>query len=298
MKKIRIPLLISIGIMVIGLILGSFFDLQISQTIFSPRNGFGVCVAAFAFIPAYGFIGLVSGILFANTYKSNKPKWLKVGLYIASVVALFAAAYFSTLDLFSVNGFDKPGIGYDILAIGIGLVINSGFAYLGYYLFKDNTNEYLWIPIMILVFAVFIALVPVTQILKVAMDRPRYRLIAGGVFDVPFYNWYQPCKNSQVYIDMGALKEDFKSMPSGHAGSSIIYSVILAIILPLARPNLRKYIRLLYFAAFAVALVVMFSRMLVGAHFLSDVSMGALINLLMVFIANEIIIRKNLFKLE
>ena len=46
MKK-RYHLLIIIGVLLIGFILGSFFDLQIDQAIYSHHDGFGLFMASF-----------------------------------------------------------------------------------------------------------------------------------------------------------------------------------------------------------------------------------------------------------
>lgn len=296
--KIRIPILVSIVILAVGLILGSFFDLQIAQGIFSENNGFGIFIAALSFIPGYAFISIVGGLLFASAYKSNKPKWLKVFLYVCSVIAIICATYFSGNEIFSFNGYYHEGIGYTLLGCGICLVIQTAVGFLGFYLFKDNKNENLWLPALIITFAIVIALVPITQIAKIVMDRPRYRLIQTNFYDLRFYNWFERCTNAKGYIALGANKEDFKSFPSGHAGTAVLVPILFSTLIPVARPNLRKYSSLFYYIGFAYVLVVMFARMLVGAHFLSDVCIGALVVVVLFYIANEIILRKNLFKFE
>lgn len=298
MKKIRIPLLVCTGIMLICLVLGSLFDLQIAKAIYSERNGFGVFMAAFGLIPGYAIFPIIGGLLFANTFKSIKPKWLRIILYIVSALALLVPTYLCSKDMFSLNGFNKAGIGYSILAIGINLIFHSGFWYLGYYLFKDYKNDKIWIAMLILMVAIIIALVPGVTLIKVIVNRPRYRLIVTDFYDLRFYNWFERCTNYKGYIALGADKEDFKSFPSGHAGTSLVLAVTLSMVIPLAKPKLQKYSIILFFAGFAYCLLVSFSRMLVGAHFLSDVSIGALLVLVFTYLSNEIIIHYNFFKLE
>ena len=53
MKKMRLPLLIALGVALIGVVLGSFFDLQISTAIASPTNAFALTVSAIC--PTIGF---------------------------------------------------------------------------------------------------------------------------------------------------------------------------------------------------------------------------------------------------
>ena len=59
-----------------------------------------------------------------------------------------------------------------------------------------------------------------------------------------------------------------------------------------------KHQVLFFWLAFGWALVVMFSRILVGAHYLSDTAVGALLTIIFFYIANEIIVRKLLKKEE
>ena len=58
MKNMRIPLLIAWGVAVIGIILGSFFDLNISSAIASPDNNFALTVSAIG--PTIGFAGVAA----------------------------------------------------------------------------------------------------------------------------------------------------------------------------------------------------------------------------------------------
>ena len=62
--------------------------------------------------------------------------------------------------------------------------------------------------------------------------------------------------------------------------------------LPLFNKKWMKYQVMLFYIAFGWALLVMFARLLVGAHFLSDVSFGALLTVVCFYIGNEIVVRK------
>jgi len=297
MKKLRIPLLITALILIIGLILGSFFDLQISQTLFRERNGFGIFMSAFSLIPGYALFSIIGGAMLANS-KIQKNKGVRIFLYIIAVIAILASSYLSGKEIFSLNGYNKEGFGYLVLGCAICLVFQAGAFYLGYYLFKNSQNEKLWLALFILVVGLVIALIGGTVLFKAIMNRPRYRLVQTGFEHIKFYNWFERCTNSKGYIALGAAKEDFKSFPSGHAGASMLLALSLAFILPLAKPNLAKYSIWLFIGGVAYSLLVMFTRILVGAHFLSDVSMGGLLVVVFSYIANEVIIHYNLLKLE
>ena len=89
-----------------------------------------------------------------------------------------------------------------------------------------------------------------------------------------------------------SASEEFKSFPSGHVGASMVTCLFISI-LPLINKEYEKYQIPLFYCFFAWSLLVAFSRMLVGAHFLSDVSMGGLIASTCMLINNEVLIVVN-----
>lgn len=88
---------------------------------------------------------------------------------------------------------------------------------------------------------------------------------------------------------MGIVSEEFKSFPSGHAANAAI--MILLGSLSLLDEKFKGKKDLLFFIGFGFALVVAFSRIVAGAHFLSDVTIGILITFLFEIITIKIIWR-------
>lgn len=100
-------------------------------------------------------------------------------------------------------------------------------------------------------FVFFAAAVPglVADVLKILFGRARPKLLFAE--DVYGFSW-------------GALRSDHWSFPSGHATTIVALAVALALLWPRGR------------AAYAlVALLVMASRPIIGAHYVSDVIAGA-----------------------
>ncbi len=297
MKK-RLHFYIVGGILLIGIILGSIFDLQINEFLFDRYNGFGLAVSAFGMIPGYGSLTFMGGVLFALTLHSKEFKtWLKIIFYILSVAMYGLAVFFLGRDVFNINGFYSPQIEWlGFLIMGL---INIPIGYFGYWMGKKNTNPKMWIIILILGACMFVALVPFTTLLKSIMHRPRYRI---AIFEnyVDFHNWWEPTKDYKDIIaaSNGVLDSgEFKSFPSGHACATMC-SLVTLILVPMLEPKLKDYDVVLFYSGAAWTVLVMFSRMLVGAHFLSDVCFGALITLVCVYIGNEIVVRKCLPKEE
>ena len=72
---------------------------------------------------------------------------------------------------------------------------------------------------------------------------------------------------------------EFMSFPSGHSANSS--TVIWLTLLPLWLKSLRPYKTLLSIAAYLWLICVMISRVIMGAHFSTDVLVGASITLIM-----------------
>ena len=296
--KNRLHFYITGGILLIGLVLGSFFDLQINQALFDRYNGFGLTISSFGMIPGYGALAFLGGALFSIAFynKNTFNKWLRLLLMALGIIAAGAMVYFLGTDLFGVNGFDKKNI-YWLGFVIMGLVVCGLFVF-GFLLGKKNENKYMWIAILIIFLAMLIALVPGVTLLKKIMNRPRYRIAVAEGY-VSFHNWWEPFKDRDVLINAYPnilTKEEFKSYPSGHAGATMM-SVIFLSYIPLLNKKWMKYQTLLFYIGFVWTLLVMFARLIVGAHYLSDVCTGALIILIFYYISNEIIMRK-LFKEE
>lgn len=296
--KNRLHFLIAGGVLIIGLIIGSFLDLQINAAIFSKTNMFGLIVSAFGMIPGYGALSLLGGALLSVTIKDSRfHKALRVGFCVIAAALYGLSVFFLGRDVFSGNGFNNESLNW--LGFVIMGVIMVPVFYFGYRLGKLNDNPNMWIIVLILAFAIFMALVPGVTLFKAIMHRPRYRIAIYEHY-VDFHNWWEPCKEYKDIIagSLGRLdKDEFKSFPSGHAGATMC-STIFLVVPTLLNKKWMKYQTLLFYIGFGWALVVMFARLLVGAHFLSDVSIGALLTIIFFYIGNEVIVRKFLPKEE
>ena len=291
--KQRWHFLIVGGILLIGLLLGSFFDLQINAALFDRYNGFGLVTSSFGMIPGYATLAVFGGALFAMTFKNKKFHIAIRILFYAICLAFYGlATYFLGKDVFSVNGFENPKLHPWLGCIIMGVVMLP-CVYFGWWLGKKNENPKMWIIILVLAFAMFMALVPGTTLLKSIMHRPRYRIAVYEGY-APFHNWWQACKEYKDYISANAgilTKEEFKSFPSGHS-CAVMCGLILATVVPLMNKKWMKYQVLFFYIAFGWGLIVMFSRMLVGAHYLTDTCMGSLLAVIFFYIGNEVVVRK------
>lgn len=291
MKK-RIHIYIVLSIFVLGLFLGSFFDLSINQAIFSNRNGFGIFMSVFGTLPAYAMCAFFGGIISCIGYKKEYKPIYKVLLIIFGIGCLAIGVYKQGEEMFSTNGYDIPKLEW------LGYVITGALLLcvyiLGIYLGRKVNLPNSWKITLVMAVVAVIGLVVLVLIMKNIMHRPRFRILVN---DDPsrFYPWWKPAsdlyKQFKDGLVPGVTKEEFKSFPSGHASGSAMTMMMLAY-LPLFFPRLQKHQTLLFYLGFALCLIVCFSRILVGAHFLSDVSAGGIAFTISFLVGNEVIVRR------
>lgn len=287
----RIPLIVALSVAIIGIILGSFFDLQISSAIASADNNFALTVSAIG--PTIGFaaVAAMGGGFVALIVKGNYHIALKILFGILAACCLGVAIFYPASEYFGVNGF--YGVAPEWMGYAIVIVPECAAMVGGFFLFKNNQNKNLWIVFCIIVVLLLVALLGFIPRLKDSIHRPRFRLLAAfdGNPDIYFHNWWQPCKNYKDLIETYNIhKDNFKSYPSGHTAEASILLVAFTF-LPLAHKKFEKYQLPLFLGGCGLVLLVALARILAAAHFLSDVSWGAAVVLILTLIANEIVMR-------
>ncbi len=283
-KKHFIPL---IAIPLICLIIASFLDLEIAQAVYWKDNYFGIIMSALGELPIYLAISAIGGCFFFLGLRDEKI-WLKIILWVLGVVALAIAIYYQGDHIISRNAFDIEDMWY--VGYPIALVLCSLGFFLGIQLGKRSDNPHLLRTLIIMCVAILIPVL-IVMIVKDIMARPRFRFLIGDVeaytsvnIDDNFANWWETTGNElKEYILSGnpsledAISEEFKSFPSGHTNSTACVVVFLAY-LGKIDSRYEKYQVPLFYIGLGWTMIMGFSRMTVGAHYLSDVSMGALIS--------------------
>lgn len=301
MKK-RLHLFIVIGVLLAGFIAGSFLDFEIDQALFDKNNGFGLFMASFGVYPCYAGLAFIGGGILCTTIRRRKelPIWVQVICYALSAAAYGMSIYLCGREWPSVNGYNTPEMAP--LSYAICAVLFGGAFCGGYLISRKGDTKKLWNILIIMAIIFVVGLVPAGYLIKKIIHRPRFRLYMEDA-EIPFCNWWKSFKSYKDFLKskpefypdgFHLTKEEFKSFPSGHAGTGII----MAMFLPFMRfffPKLKGKETLLFYGGVAFGLVMMFSRLLVGAHYLSDVCMGALIVMLAYYGANEFAIRKGFY---
>lgn len=246
------------------LLVGSFFDYQISSALFNSSSLFGRFVEAAGELP-FELTASIAGVMLVRSARpdSKASKWL-AALGILINVGLVGYEIIGSLHVGGKLIAAQLVLTF-VLVIAANLVV--------YRLTRDTDSDELtrW---ALMVLAVWVAqAIILNVIVKPLWSRPRMRVIevTPGLNFQPWWVIGNPDKWS--YIAAGVIKDGFKSFASGHTAHAAIGLMLAG--LPAAafteKPSRR---RVVFWVAAAVAALVAFGRIVIGAHFLSDVSCG------------------------
>lgn len=269
-KTINLFWWVPVGVLVImGLVFGTSFDLDIAKALTAEGNFFSTFFTFGGSFPAFVLLGFV-GPLFYMYFKEQTFK----GAKILAKVAFFAAPV--------VAG---AGYGIDILkdvmatpiALVLGIVIVVGLTCLLYLPFKHGNPKQALRDALVIGLTVGLSIV-LGLLFKKIFIRPR----PIAVLDDPslYTSWLKVLGNKAPAIDEDLID----SFPSGHA--TLASTLLLLPLLAKYNPKTEKLTWVFFASAGVWLLLTAFARMSGGRHFLSDVSMGALIGGGLAFIFN------------
>ena len=260
-------------------LIGTFFDESIAIHLYSPDFTFVKYVTSCGVFPFFAFAVLFMGALGERIIKSRFNKLIKVVLaffcYLTATAVGFIGAG-SLVDKDSLGGL-YPVLNRNIPVIaGISIVFLPLLLWSGYNLAKKTKDKNLVLKIVCLLILLALAYVSL-QILKSNFPRPRYRLVVQGYENIGFRPWYMPLGDTTKFInDMGIDKGEFRSFPSGHSILSMCMVMVLQSLTWFSEKLKDKRIILLVLGV-AFSMIIIFTRLILGAHYLTDVSAGAII---------------------
>ena len=284
-------------------ILGAIGDKNVSEALYSNANlwRFGVIFSNFCLLPF--FIVLMTSILVCAVvlYEKNSPykKWVKIVMAIVLIIGTGVAlyqCYDKIKDISDVIG----RVGGIILAIVSTLFVLGISIYIALKLYYKYDRRKLFAY----AFAALIIILASTLLMggiKYLWSRPRPWYVFGYL-DIPahldeFRAVYQPQPFMAFKSKIGA--DYFKSFPSNHTATTVVVLPALLLYSNL-NPRLRnERARLCIIGCVLVfSLIVGLTRMIAGAHFLTDISFGFTcafaVSLVGLIIANKVFKKYNL----
>lgn len=252
------------AILAFCLLVGSFFDYQISSALFNSSSLFGRFIEAAGELP-FELTASIAGVMLVRAVRpdSRGSKWLAV----LGILVNVGLAGYEIIGSLRVGG--KLIAVQLVLTFVLVIVANL----IVYRLTRTTEPDELtrW-ALMVLVVWIAQAII-LNAIVKPLWSRPRMRVIevTPGLNFQPWWVIGNPDK--WAYIAAGVIKDGFKSFASGHTAHAAIGLMLAG--LPTAafkeKPSRR---RVVFWTAAVVAALVAFGRIVIGAHFLSDVSCG------------------------
>lgn len=278
-KKLALLNIFMIVFYAVLLLIGTFYDEKISEALYNPHSFAVMFISGIGTYPFFAFAVLFGGCLYERTLHSALNKALKSILCVLLILVITAVGFIGAGALVDKDslGYIFPQLNRNIpVILCISTVSILPLAYSGYMLAKRTADDNL-LKRVICLLLIFVVAYALLQIVKDTFHRPRYRLTLQGFEGIGFVPWFKPFWGYQDYIQkFGIDKGEFRSFPSGHS----ILSTCIVIGLPsLSWISLRlrdKQFQL-GILGFLISFIIIISRVILGAHYLSDVSAGALI---------------------
>lgn len=279
-KRIYFPIYIVAAVLLALTICGSIWDLRIANAIYigetPTENMFGIVVSYIGIIPTFvGWSFLGASILQLSKKQIGDAK--KIRRLKAFAVFLFVLSFFyfcTTIYISNANAFHI----HFAVAYSTGIAVICAAAYLGYKLSEKSEDSDLLKKVLFLA-AVSLVTVLIISCTKEIMCRPRFRFVLAMDNTDYFRNWWQSGRAIKASLAANVVTDEFTSFPSGHSA----YSMFAIFIFPALGDyccGLKKYKASLFVFGFIWWAVTAFSRLTVGAHYLTDVTIAGLVTLL------------------
>lgn len=292
------------------LITATFTDLQVSQILtknslpkgqYFADDVFGRTFETVGCAPIYLMLGFAFHIIFWNIiYRFKDELWkyilaaVSTGLGVAAYYVFFNDTARYILTIFNEDALREPYIKTSMLFLGCILCFAATFAVKN--IKEETMKNLLMFAIAVIVMAAFSN--GLVNLIKIPMARPRYRAmntssakLVGG-FSL-FRRWYQPGLkyDKQSLLWYFGSTDACKSFPSGHTCSAGMSYGLIMLIDALKIKSKKARIALWVFPIVYTGTVAV-SRIMVGAHFFSDVLVGGTIAFLTMLLVREIFICK------
>lgn len=254
------------------LALGSFVDYPLSSALYNASNPFALFFAAYGAIPAP--LGCVAaGTLFVCG--RSREKAVTGAVQTAGGVLLLLAGAGLVCFLPAVYLPVSPA-----LLAAVGLVLSATTVLLTRRLARGADRAVIH-RVALAILLVILCELAAVNLIKVCWGRPRMRLVASHPEAYFFPWWRRGTALKEPLLAAGVAADEFKSFPSAHTANAA--TMLLLGLAPCLKPRLQRCQRALVAFGFGWTAVVALSRILLGAHYLTDTAVGFLIGFLSVY---------------
>ncbi len=265
---------IVIGVAALGLLCGTLWDVQVSQLIYTPGSPFGEFMAVAAMCPIFVLIPIAAGLLFgALLYQFDQMK--NISRILGVLVEVFGVYVIYVTTKGHLGSRHLHGLPFEGLVI-IQIACFLLAAALGAFASRKYPKQVL-VAALIGVVAICGSRFVLDNI-KNLWGRQRFWTMDN--IEAQFTPWYAPqFPSAERRAEMGDL---IKSFPSGHSlgAMSVLWFSLFPSFLGLCKKNEKAWTNVLTFCALGFWVLTIISRVMLGEHFLSDVSMSGILFLL------------------
>ncbi|MEG0592769.1 MAG: phosphatase PAP2 family protein [Coprobacillus sp.] len=266
------------------MIIGSCFDYQISSYLYNENSVIGVALASYGQVPAM-LCSSIGGTLLLRITSTNS----KIKIVLSYLFCLI-------LNLFAIMGITMdpmlyiPGISF-YLSVTIAVILVIGVDIIIWKLTKETDKKILKRFIIVILAVMFIEIIFI-NIVKVPWARPRMRMLAHQELATFQPWWIIGSEMKDHLLSLGVAAEEFKSFPSGHSGNAAC--AMLLGVLPILSVKLKGKENILFLSGIIFTMIVAFSRIIMGAHFLTDITIGITITFVIeVIVINFLLVKKS-----
>lgn len=253
-------------LLAIGFVTGSFVDYDLSLALYDPANLYGQVFAMYGMLPLAMTFAMAGALYFRcidRTLGGARVALLAAMGVIMNVGALYACAHEPVLE--SADPQWAAFLVHVVAAAVTDLVVLRAV--------RGASRSAILRYACLCTFVLALEILLVNVILKNLWGRPRMRMISVTP-DATFQPWWVVGSDmKQTLMAAGVDKEEFRSFPSGHSASAACAMLFAA--LPAVKSCWLARRELFFWIPAAFMLVVCFSRIFAGAHFLTDVCAGA-----------------------
>lgn len=260
-KKYRAYIIIFYALSIAALIAAAFVDLDLDKWLNNPQNPFAIWFCNTGEMPSRLICPIAGTVLFIT----SKTKLQRLGGAFVTIAGSAYLGYHIASYFFLEENMVLFGVVYG-LGFGITCLIISKYIKI-----PKRSVEALRTIAIISIIVMFIQ-IGIIEGSKYLWGRVRFRdLLAQGSFE-DFTAWYHP----------NGINGN-KSFPSGHtAGAGMSY---LMMFLPFVSKKWDSRRALCFVVPLVYTSVVAFTRLVMGAHYLSDVTVGGMVSFTIIIIA-------------
>ena len=266
-----------LAVIAVLLVIGGIYDLTIANNVYQPDNIVARVLEGAGIFPPFVFVGATFAVLFFLIKPEDEKRTLKKVICLGCSALSYLVFGYMAADAL------EPLWQKAIVAL-CGAALLTPLTYL---FFKNKKETSLKRFEIFLIFASIVCVISslfTVNVVKYLWGRVRYRemVAENDVFFEAFTAWYRP---------NGFSLHGHHSFPSGHTCSATNLLVLLA--LDEVFPDSKKYKKTLAFLVFFYIFIMAYSRLVLGAHFLSDVTGGFAIGLVTYAVARYLYFDKS-----